>query len=132
MEYYVYKYNINRQEMETINIFSHIGFNRAVLGLLQEDLDKAQFTDRIQKELAYYFKSKSEYEIVITSSPCYFSIEEVKKSISKYEESESRYSPKVLCLESLVISRIDIYDQIVNNIHIFVDYVWSFKENNDE
>lgn len=134
MEYYVYKYNINRQEMERINIFSHMGFNRAVLALLQEDLDKAQFADKLQKELAYCFKSKSEYEIAITSSPCYTSIEKVNKSISEYEEHKNKYGhyPKVLYFEPLVVSQIDIYDQIVNNIHIFIDYVWSFKEEFNE
>lgn len=68
--------------------------------ILQEKLNKEDFSEKLKREIMYYFWSKCEYEIIL--SPWTGRADDIK---------------------------IDIYDQIMMNFGRFVDYCWSFKEN---
>ena len=65
LEWYVYRYNSNKNKIEPFNIFRQVGF--------AEDVDKArkkykvrdEFIEQVRKGLMYYFWSKSEYELII-------------------------------------------------------------------
>lgn len=101
LKWNVYKRNMNTNKIEIFNIFDHYNFNKSVKDLLKVCKTKNEFTALLKKELMYYFWSKFEYEITINSFP-------------PKENNEIK---------------IDIYSQIMNNYNIFVDYIWSKKEN---
>ena len=65
LEWFVYRYNVNKNEIEQFNIFNHWKFC--------EDLEKArkkyktreEFEEKLKSELKYYFWSRAEYELII-------------------------------------------------------------------
>lgn len=97
MEWNVYYHDINKQEIITINIFNHGGFNEEIQNHLLKCKDKSSFTEEVRRSLFYYFGSKSEYEIII-SPWCGGGNTKDKK--------------------------IDIYSQVMINFQRFIDYVW--------
>ena len=101
MEWLVYYYNINAREMHTFNIFDHCGFCKDVKKAAKEYKDKDEFAEQLRRELFYYFGSKAEWEIIIAP---WVGGDREKDSV-----------------------KIDVYDQIMLNWDIFVDYVWKNK-----
>jgi len=101
LKWTVFYHDINRQEITTFNIFNHYGFNTGVQKILKNIKDKDEFTEKLRRELMYYFWCKAEYEIII-SPWC--------------------GGKKDTC------EKIDIYTQVMNNFDIFVDYVWNSKQ----
>ena len=101
MEWNVYYYNVNRQKIETFNIFKHGYFVKYIAQHLQTCVDKDSFAKELQSELRYYFWSKSEWEIIIAPWVGNKNPDEVK---------------------------IDVYDQIMLNFNIFVDYIWNNRQ----
>lgn len=65
MEWYVYNYNFNVHKIETLNIFHHHGFVKYYSKYLKTSPNKETFAEAIRKELSYYFRCKSEYELII-------------------------------------------------------------------
>ena len=96
----VFYYNINAKKIQTYNIFDHYSFTKYIKEHLQSCTTKEEFEDKIERELSYYFWSKSEWEILI--------------------------SPWIGDEKAIV--KIDVYDQVMNNWNIFVDYVWKNRE----
>lgn len=80
-------------------MFDHGSFKNEIDKILQEKLNKEDFSEKLKREIMYYFWSKCEYEIIL--SPWTGRADDIK---------------------------IDIYDQIMMNFGRFVDYCWSFKE----
>ena len=101
MKWNVYYYNINKQKVESYNIFEHRKFVYYVGKALQECEEKEIFIERLKRELSYYFWSKSEWELII-SPWCG----------NKYPEE----------------LKIDVYDQVMLNWDIFAEYVWENRE----
>lgn len=100
MKWNVYRWNINRRQIEIFNIFDHGRFRDDVEKLLSEDIEKDEFEEQLKRELRYYFWAKCEYEIGISDWICFLG-DHVRK--------------------------VDIAEQVENNWVIFVDYVWNFK-----
>ena len=101
MEWNVFYHDANKQEIRVFNIFKHYSFNKSVEKLLKKCKDKKEFAESIKIELMYYFWSKAEYEIII-SPWC-----------------GGRYTEDI---------KVDIYEQVMNNFDIFLDYVWNSKQ----
>ena len=101
MKWNVYYYNINRQKIESYNIFEHGSFAHYVKEAIKKYKEKESFTEQLKRELQYYFWSKAEWEIIITPWCGNKSPDEIK---------------------------IDVYDQVMLNWEIFVDYVWNNRE----
>lgn len=127
--------DINRREIYSHNIFDHVRFvtdlvkdyNR--LKRLEKDKRiedfEAAFVERIKRNLMYYYCSKAEWEVVVTSWPPYMSLEEVDKvnnEIGKYEK-EYGHKPYITHFSPAVGEKIDVYDQVMLNWDIFVEYV---------
>lgn len=77
--------------------------------------------EQLKSDLMYYFWSKSEWEIILTSWPPYLTsaqVEELKnlKEANKYRES----------VDLEIAEKIDIYDQIMNNWEPFILYIWTY------
>lgn len=98
IEWYVYYHNSNTQKIIRWNVFNHGGFKNEVDKILQEKLNKEDFSEKLKREVMYYMWSKCEYEIIL--SPWTGRADNIK---------------------------IDVYDQIMMNFDRFVDYCWSFK-----
>lgn len=127
--------DINRKEIVSYNIFDHIGFvtdlvkdyNRLKRDKTLEDFETA-FVERIKRNLMYYYWSKAEWEVVVTSFPPYISLEEVNRvnnEIERYEKEYGHkpYKPYIAHFSPTVGEKIDVYDQVMLNWDIFVEYV---------
>lgn len=104
MKWNVYYYNINKRRIETYNIFDHSGFTYYIRQAAKEAIkteDIELFTDKLKRELQYYFWSKAEWEVIISPWLGLRDSEEIK---------------------------IDVYDQIMLNWNVFARYVWNNKE----
>ena len=99
IEWYVYYYDVNRKKINTYNIFEHSSFKKEFSVLLKCDLTKEVFSDQLKHILQYYFCGKCEWETVL----------------------------KPWVGDMNIGKNIDVYDQIMLNWDMFVDYCWSFK-----
>ena len=96
LQWNVLYYNCNAQRIEPYNIFKHSSFAGDVKKLLKEDLTVEDFASKLKRILMYYFWSKCEHEVIIQAWP----------------PSHSDVEKKV-----------DIYDQVLLNWDVFVNYV---------
>lgn len=101
MEWNVYVYNINKQKIEQYNIFKHGSFVKYVKEAFEECPDKERFAQRLKLELRYYFWSRGEWEIILSPWLATSNSDRVK---------------------------IDVFDQVMLNWDVFVDYVWNNRE----
>lgn len=101
MKWIVYYHDINSDKMSTYNIFEHGSFRKYVKEVVEEYKDKDEFAKQLKSELRYYFWSKAEWEIILSPWVGGKNTRELK---------------------------IDVYDQVMNNWDIFVDYVWENRE----
>lgn len=107
LEWYAYRYNINRKKIEVFNIFEHANFIADFYKLCDENLNKLSFEDRLDRILLYYYWSKSEHEIIIVP---WIGDRDIQK-------------------------KIDIYSQVKINWKHFVNYCWAWckgEDKNDE
>lgn len=100
MKWLVYYYNINKNLMETLDIFSHARFSEEVKKYLKKYTDKAEFAEAVRGSLFRYYCSKSEYEVLI-SAWC------------------RGYGRGI---------KVDIYSQVRLNWDVFIDYLWSLRK----
>ncbi len=131
MTWNVFRENINRKEIVKYNIFNHSGFSNEVDELLKEEISKDEFDEKLRRILFYYFGSKAEYEVVITSWVPHISKEELDRLNTEYEKHNQQwgYYPYALSIELNVGRKVDIYSQITSlNWDIFVNYVWNHKK----
>lgn len=100
MEWYVYCERYGN--IEKWNIFHHGGFfDGCVEAYRKHGNDRAEFLERVRRELLYYFWAKCEWEIV---AGCWPPREKEKKL------------------------KIDVYDQVMSNWHAFSRYIWANRE----
>lgn len=102
LEWNVYIEDFNGKKIKTYNIFDHPTF----LGELKKisGLSKEEFLDKLERNLMYYFWSKCEWEIVLSSWP------------QRYENS--KFQDK----------KIDVYSQVMINWEVFSEYVWEHRD----
>ena len=119
LEWNVYKKDFNKSEIEVFNIFNHSRFYEDLCKCNKENYE--EFKKEVKSNLMYYFWSKSEYEIVITSFLPYIDkkeIEKLTKTNNKIREAVNLDTGK----------KIDIFDQIMINQDKFIDYLWNNKK----
>ena len=102
MNWNVYYYNCNAKRIETFNIFDHGGFKLYVKLALKRCRYKVEFDVELKRELRYYFWSKAEWEVIITSW------------VGGDREKDA--------------TKIDVFQQVMLNWGAFVNYVWDNKE----
>ena len=93
-----YYHDFNLDKIKTFNVFDHSGFYKDVKTHLKKCECKGEFADQLRRSLFYYYCSKCEWEVVI------------KPWVSGKDEI-----------------KIDVYQQVMNNFEVFVDYVWNSK-----
>lgn len=127
----VYKYDMNNNTIKTFNIFNHRSFHESVTKLLKDCITKEEFAEELKKELMYYFWSKCEYETVITPWPPHINKKELDRLNAESESGKEKYGryPNRLGVNVTEGEKIDVYDQVMLNYNILVDYLWwGYKE----
>lgn len=132
MEWNVYYDDFNRKKIEAFNIFEHGRFAEDVKKDLKKCETKEDFAEKLRINLFYFFCSKCEWEVVITSWPPHITMSELDRLNAEREENIKKYNREPYCLyiNPDVGEKIDVYSQVMMNWHIFLDYVWSYKEDN--
>ena len=131
MKWNVYRHNINSRKIEAYNIFDHYSFCEEVQKHLSECTNKEEFSEKLRRSLGYYFGYKAEWEIVLTSWTPHIKMEELDRLNTEREKHIKDWNkePYSLYVEPDVWKKIDIYEQVMNNWEIFLDYVWKEKNN---
>ena len=132
LEYYVYYYNFNSHSIKKFNIFNHGRFLEDVKKDLRECETKKEFAEELYKDLIYYFWSKAEWEVVITPWTPRITISELNRLNEEREKTLKKYNrePHSLYVNPDVGEKIDVYEQVMLNWDLFVDYVWQHKKVN--
>ena len=127
MKWNVFRENANTRQVEVYNIFDHASFKHNILQEYSICPSKEAFIDKLRRELMYYFWSKCEWEIVITDWPTHITVEEIEElneELSRYEARWHR-KPYSLNVGLPVQKKVSVYDQVMMNWDIFVEYVWN-------
>lgn len=134
LEWNVYSHDFNRKEIETFNIFNHGRFLEDVKKNLKKCETKDKFAEELRRSLFYYFGSKCEWEVVITSWVPHITISELDRLNAEREETLKKYNrnPYSLYVNPEVGEKVDVYEQVRLNWNVFVDYVWSHKRSKNE
>ena len=123
LEWNVFRHDINNKKIVKYNVFDHSSFLASVKKLRK---DKDTFSEQLRREAQYYFWSKSEHEIIITSWPAYISKEEYERITKEVTSIESRDRIfRVVNIVPTIGSKIDIYEQLMLNWDNFVEYTWN-------
>ena len=101
LEWNVYYEEINSRKILTFNIFEHYAFLKGCAKAAEQPTI-LQFATEVKHELMYYFWSKCEWEILLTS----------------WTAPEDRQS---WC-------KIDVYNQVMLNFEPFINYLWLSRE----
>lgn len=131
--------NINRREIETYNIFNHRGFYEDLYKVTQKYKTASkvaikpaeskkcleEFKENLRHTLLYYFWSKCEWEIVMTSWPTYIEPSELQRLNAAFLADTTKYGhePRVLDVDLKVGEKVDVYDQVMSNFEPFTEYV---------
>ena len=130
LEWNVFYHDINKNKITTKNIFNHWKFNEDVQKSLKKFKDKDEFAEQLRRDLMYYFWSKYEHEVVITSFPPYIKTNELDRLNDERNlcREKNKRDPICLSVDLETGAKIDIYAQVMNNWDIFLDYVWNSKK----
>ena len=101
MHWYVLMYNMNSKMINTYDVFDHSGFYNDVKKLLVSDLGVDDFKEKLRRSFQYWFWCRCEFEVLVCGwSPSHKDVEK----------------------------KIDIYEQVMLNWDVFVDYVFNYME----
>ena len=129
LKWNVFYHNVNKNKIETFNIFNHWKFNEDVQKSLKKFKDKSEFAEQLRRDLMCYFWCKCEYEVIITSFPTYITMNELDRLNDERWSHKDRYGTDYVRINVNpdTGAKIDIYTQVMNNFDIFCDYVWNSK-----
>lgn len=130
IEWNVYCHDINKGKIVEFNIFDHGRFFEDVRKVLKKCNTKEEFAEKLKSHLMYYFWSKCEYEVVISSFPVRIKKDEFNRLIEEFKVDAEKYGhePYGMWVCPDVGEKIDIAGQVMLNFEVFVDYVWSHKK----
>lgn len=94
-------HNSNASEIQTFNVLKHGGVREDIVKATKKCKTKEEFAEKLRSSMMYYYWSKSEWEIII-SPWC-----------------GGRDTKKI---------KIDVFDQVMNNWEIFLEYVWNERK----
>lgn len=99
MEWYVFVEDINGRKIAKYNIFDHDSFMKGIRKAYKKYRnDRGAFDKEVKSLMFYYFHSKCEWEVIISSWPPSDRIPEIK---------------------------VDVYEQVMLNWDVFIEYVWT-------
>lgn len=145
----VYIGDFNKREIIRYNIFDNWSFYDACLKAKKKfKEDKEGFADEVKRWLSYLFRSKCEWEIILDHWPNgeWSELRQkmtVKEMVDMYKAAGKnvetwRISDAVLDKDVNLLcfpdwyryhdKKIDVYDQVINNWDIFIDYLWDHRK----
>ena len=132
LEWNVYVHDFNKKEIKIFNIFNHGRFLEDVVKDLKKYTIKEEFAEKLRGNLFYYYGSKCEWEVVITSWVPHITISELNRLNEEREKTLKKYNrePYSLYVNPDVSKKVCVYSQVMLNWDLFVDYVWSHKKMN--
>ena len=133
LTWYVFNSDWNNSTIECINLFDYKWpFLRDLYyNYLKNKEDFDLFAKDTLSLIMYYFWSKSEDEIVLTSWPTSLGEEEIQRLVKELKNEKEKYPtayrysvfPKLPVAE-----KIDVATQIIINWDQFIKYLWDNKE----
>lgn len=103
MVWNAYVENINAKVIRPYNIFRHGGFWYDCCEISRKYGDNKEiFLDELRRMLMYRFWAKCEWEVIISDWP-----------------PSNREELKI---------KVDVYQQVMNNWHVFSEYVWENRK----
>lgn len=129
LQWNVYTHNFNDKGIEVFNVFDHSRFFEDVKKSLKKCETKEEFAKQLRGYLFYYYGSKSEWEVVITSWAPRIKMSELDRLNAEREDTLRKYNrePYSLYVNPDIAKKIDVYSQVMLNYDVFVDYVWLHK-----
>ena len=98
LEWKVYVSDFNEKEINEYNVFDHMRFYEDCKKNARKNIHNYdEFCRQLRIDLAYYYWSKCEWEIVITDWPTSGECE----------------------------TKVDVFDQVMLNWQVFCDYTWA-------
>ena len=129
LEWNVFVDDFNGQNIRSHNVFNHYRFMDDLIKIkkkYKDDFDN--FSKEVKKSLGYYYWSKSEWEVVVTSFPPYIDYYELARCCNEYHERIDKYGTFVREPVSLEVGeKIDVYRQVLMNWNQFINYLWNNK-----
>ena len=138
----VYVGDFNSGEIKLYNIFNHWAFYDDCVKVKKRFKDDREgFAKEVRSSLMYYFWSKCEWEVVLQHWPSgelyglrkTFTMEEMYHGL-KYPEGkilaapDKRFQVRVFPEHNRFNDKkIDVYEQVMNNWDIFIDYLWEHR-----
>lgn len=125
LHYYVYIENFNKKCIEKYNVLSD-HFVKLLKAKTNNIKDREEFAKEVKSVLMYNFWSKCEWEVVITDWPTHITVEELNRLQKELDGHTAAYGhpPYALSVGLRVAEKIDVYDQIMLNWDIFINYLW--------
>lgn len=123
--YYVYVENINQRTIEKYNVLND-NIVKEIRKRTKGISDKSTFAKIIEQILIYYYRSRAEWEIVLTDWPPHISVNEISRLNQELDFYRKEYnnSPYSLAVNLATEEKIDVYGQVKLNWDIFINYLW--------
>lgn len=129
LEWNVFVDNINANEIEVHNVFEHGRFMNDLVQIKKKCKEFIDFEKQVDKSLMYFYWSKSEWEIVVTSFPPYINKEELESLNKERDECMKNYGRFIRTYVNLEIGeKVDVYRQIKMNWKPFINYLWDNRK----
>lgn len=140
----VYYGDFNSREIKVYNIFEHFSFYKdCVKAKKKFKEDKDGFAEEVRSSLMYYFWSKCEWEIILSNWPD-GELSEMRTTM-KLRDAIKALQPDNIMVHTSALDRdvavkvypewfkyheekIDVYDQVMNNWDIFINYLWENRK----
>lgn len=134
MTWKVYRHDFNKGIIYEYDLFKDKRVIEDIQRLFEEGNTKEEFSEKLRDQLKYYYWGKSEHEIIITSWVPHISKKEFNRVVADYNEYRNKWGKDPICfsINPEVAEKVSVYDQLRLNWDVFVDYVWSFKEEQNE
>ena len=110
----VYVKRSSASKVEKYDIFQHHDFREDVDKLIMQKFPRAEFEEKLQRKLSYYFWGKVEWEITAAPYPTYVTYKEfdrVSDEVKAFMLQNNRFPPRrQLDVEGAI--RLDVYEQV--------------------
>lgn len=129
LKWFVYCNDFNDKKIKEFNVFNHSRFCEDVKKDLKKCETKEEFAEKLRRNLFYYYGSKCEWEVVVTSWVPHITADELNRLNAEREKTLKEYKREPYCLyvKPDVAKKIDVKGQIMLNFDLFLDYVWLHK-----
>lgn len=125
----VFEEDWNSKQIVVYNVFDHNAFFKDLITYKRKYKEFDEFAEKVRFSLQYYFWSKSEWEIILTSWPPYVENEEIDRLVKERETRLKEYKHFYREDVRLTIGeKVDVYDQVMLNWDNFIQYVWNNRK----